>query len=62
LLEQLEPASCCCGGMVMIPRLPSARPTADAVPETQHAEDRPAMDSQLGTTTGAAGKVEGFMP
>jgi hypothetical protein len=62
LLEQLEPASCCCGGMAMIPRLPSAPPTADAVSQTQCSEDRLAMDSQLGTTTGAGGKVEGFMP
>jgi hypothetical protein len=62
LLEQLEPGSCCCGGMAMIPRLPSAPPTADAVSQTQCSEDRLAMDSQLGTTTGAGGKVEGFTP
>jgi hypothetical protein len=61
LLEQLGPASCCCGGMVMIPRLPSAPPAAGAVPEKQYSEDRPTMDSQLGTTTGAA-EVEGFRP
>lgn len=62
LLEQLEPASCCCGGMVMIPRLPSAPATADTVSEKQYSEDRPTMDSQLRTTTGAADEVEGFMP
>jgi hypothetical protein len=33
LLERLEPASCCCGGIVMAPRLPDAPPAADAVPE-----------------------------
>ena len=54
LLEQLEPASCCCGGMGMIPRLPSAPPAAGAVPEEQNSKGRPTMDRQLTITTGAA--------